>query len=171
MRIFITGASGYIGAAVAAEMARYGHDVTALARSQARGQRGALHEVRPVIGAIQDAGNWIDAARDAQVLIHCAAEYSARMAEVDGQAIEALLGAATQAARPRLLVYTSGCWMYGNTGSAAVDESSALRPFPMVAWRVKHEETVLNAALEPADHRHPAGMRLRWPRRSDGSVV
>ena len=145
MRIFITGASGYIGAAVAAALARAGHEVLGLVRSESRGHRGAMSEVRPVTGSLEEPREWLEAARESEVLIHCAAEYSARMAELDGRAVDALLDAARSTGLPRLVVYTSGCWLYGDTGGAAVNESSQLKPFGMVKWRVAHEERILQA--------------------------
>ena len=47
-------------------------------------------------------------------------------------------------------VYTSGVWVLGNTTKG--DESSALDPLPIVAWRAGHEKRVIDsggAALRP----------------------
>lgn len=145
MRIFVTGASGYIGAAVAAALARAGHEVLGLVRSESRGREGAGQEVRPVVGSLEEPRAWIESARESEVLIHCAAEFSPRMAELDARAIDALLEAARSASRARLIVYTSGCWIYGDTGGVAVNEASPLNPFAMVRWRVGHEEKILDA--------------------------
>ena len=149
MRIFITGASGYIGGAVAAALARAGHSVTGLVRSEARAHEAARNEVRAVIGSLEEPRGWLEMARESEVLIHCAAEFSPRMQELDGRAIDGLIEAAKSARRPRLIVYTSGCWLYGNTGGTAVDEAAALTPFPVVTWRVAHEEKILAADSGP----------------------
>jgi len=145
MRIFVSGASGYIGSAVAAELAAAGHDVLGLVRSESRGVRGAIHEVRPVIGSIENPDTWADAAAHCQILIHCAAEFSPRGAELDSEAVDAMVDTAKRGGLPRLIVYTSGCWVYGNTGDAAADESAVRTPFAAVAWRPEHEDRVLRA--------------------------
>lgn len=149
MRIFVAGASGYIGSAVTAELARAGHQVLGLVRTQARGHRIAINEVQPVIGDMQTPESWLPAARNCQVLIHCAVEYSPEGPELDARTGSALVDAATAAGLPRLIIYTSGCWVYGNTGPEAVDESSPLNPFPVVAWRPEHEQQILRADSGP----------------------
>ena len=52
MRIFLTGATGYIGSAVLDAMLRAGHDVTALVRDPEKAERVALRGVQPVIGEL-----------------------------------------------------------------------------------------------------------------------
>ena len=43
-------------------------------------------------------------------------------------------------------MYTSGVWVYGNTGSRAADETTVPAPPKLVALRPAHEQLVLNAA-------------------------
>ncbi len=45
----------------------------------------------------------------------------------------------------RRLVYTSGCWLLGNTGDEPAAEDAATDPPELVAWRVGHEKRVLDA--------------------------
>src|SRR5260370_29906535 len=44
-------------------------------------------------------------------------------------------------------VYTSGVWVYGNTGDRETDEESPLNPIALVAWRPTAERIVLDAAV------------------------
>ena len=53
MKVFITGATGYIGFSVASAYRRAGHEVWGLVRSEEKARRVARHEIRPVIGAMQ----------------------------------------------------------------------------------------------------------------------
>lgn len=145
MNIFITGASGFIGAAVATALSRAGHQVHGLTRSADKGARLAAQEVLPVIGGLDQPEAWAGVARGCQVLIHCAAEYSARLWELDRKAMEGLLQIATSAELPRAVIYTSGVWVYGDTGSEAVDEASPLKPLAMSRPRVATEALVLAA--------------------------
>jgi nucleoside-diphosphate-sugar epimerase len=145
MRVFVTGASGYVGGAVAAALARAGHEVSGLVRSPAAAGRLAAVEAIPVTGDMSEPDILRAAARDADAIVHCAAEWSARFHELDRLATSALLEEAATGDRPRLFVYTSGVWLYGDTGSRAVDEASPLAPPGVVAPRVEVERMVLTA--------------------------
>ena len=49
MRIFLTGATGYVGSAVLDALLRAGHSVTAMVRDPERAERLSLRGVQPVI--------------------------------------------------------------------------------------------------------------------------
>jgi nucleoside-diphosphate-sugar epimerase len=72
MRVFVTGASGHIGSSVVPELQRAGHEVLALARSDASAQRleGAGAEVVP--GDLDDLDVISKAVADADGVIHLA---------------------------------------------------------------------------------------------------
>jgi len=145
MRIFVTGATGTIGGAVAATLAAAGHEVLGLVRSEERGRVAASHEVLPVVGDLADPASFAAAAAECQVLVHCAAEASERFHELDRRTVAALIDAARRPELPRLLVYTSGVWLYGDTGDAVADETTPLRPPALVAPRAETEQVVLGA--------------------------
>lgn len=145
MRVFITGATGYIGNAVAANLARAGHEVYGLARSAEKGQRLFAIEVTPVIGEMAKPETYMAAADKCQVLIHCAAEYSAQNAELDRRTVNELLKSANKSEQPRLFVYTSGVWVYGSTGLTAADESTRLNPPAVVSKRAENEGIIVAA--------------------------
>ena len=146
MKVFVTGASGYLGHAVAAELARAGHEVVGLIHTQTKAPRLAADEVRPVIGDMAEPEGWLDAARSCQAMVHCAAEMSSRFHDLDRATIDGLIGTARSANAPRLLVYTSGVWLYGDTGDGMADESSTPAPPGMVARRVETERALLGAS-------------------------
>ncbi len=145
MKIFVTGATGYIGSAVAAAFARAGHTVFGLARTPAKAARLAAAEVLPVAGSLEDPAGWRAAADGCQVLVHCAVEYSPRQWALHEKTLEAFLASARAAGAPRTLLVTSGVWVYGTTGPAAADESSPLAPPPLVAARPAFDRKVLAA--------------------------
>ena len=145
MRVFVTGATGFIGGAVAAACERAGHEVWGLVRDKNKARRVEEAEIRPVFGALDDPASYSAAARDCHVLVHCAAESSARQWDLDRSAIETLLDAARSAGTVRKVIVTSGVWLYGDTGSQMVDESSPLNPPAPVAQRPGHEQMVLAA--------------------------
>ncbi len=73
-------------------------------------------------------------------------DYEAETVAADHAAVETLLDAARQA-REGTLVYTSGCWVLGNTGDVPADERApTANAAELVAWRPAHERKVLDAA-------------------------
>jgi len=146
MKVFITGATGYIGFAVSAALRRHGHRVWGLARNEAKAGRLARHEIAPVIGNLADPKSYADVAAQCSVLIHTAFDYVAEGVARDKRAIETLLEAGRRGAQPKTVIFTSGAWVYGDTGDQMVDETTPLNPIKLVAWRPAHEELVLRAS-------------------------
>lgn len=147
MRIFLTGATGYVGSAVLDALRRGGHDVTALVRDPEKAERVSLRGVQPVLGDLAKPVSYTAAAEACDSIVHTALESSKRGQKVDRQAVEALLGAAIRRAakgQPVSVIYTSGVWVLGNTSGAAA-EDAPVRPIPLVAWRPEHEKLVLDA--------------------------
>lgn len=145
MRVFITGATGYIGFNVAMEFRRSGHEVFGLARSAVKAQPLLHNEIRPVIGSMEEPGSYLKAAASCSVLIHAASDASAQ-AEMDRKTIEALASTANNGAQPKTLIYTSGVWVHGDTKCEYIDETCPLAPAKLVAWRPALEQLALNAA-------------------------
>jgi nucleoside-diphosphate-sugar epimerase len=144
MRIFLTGATGYIGSAVQDALLRAGHDVTALVRDPEKAERVSLRGVRPIVGDLSKPTSYAVPAENADAIVHTAYEYSKRGDKVDRQAIETLMGAASRRAgsgHAATFVYTSGVWVLGSSPSQ-MDETSPLNPTPLVAWRPEHEALV-----------------------------
>jgi nucleoside-diphosphate-sugar epimerase len=148
MRIFLTGATGYIGSRVLDALVRAGHSVTALVRDANRGRAVASRGATPVIGDLGAGDSWLDAAKPHDGWIHAAFEPTARGPEVDRAAIETILSAArARTDEPGLVVYTSGIWVLG-PAPTGVDETADPNPIPLVAWRPPHERLVLDAARQ-----------------------
>ena len=142
MRIFLTGGTGYIGAAVLDALVRGGHTVDALVRNSEKAEQVQARGGRPVLGDLGNPATYADAAAAADGAVHAAFEYSNRGPQVDTTAIETLL---RQSERPdRFVIYTSGVWILGATPAPA-DESADINPIDLVAWRPAHERQVLDA--------------------------
>lgn len=144
MRVFVTGATGYIGMNVALALRRAGHEVWGLVRSHEKATKLTRHEIHPVIGSIEDTSSYLPAAERCNILVH-AADDKSNAETADRMAIESLLSLGSKGPQPKTFVYTSGVWVYGNTGNAAVDETSRLDPVKLKPWRPMHEEMVLSA--------------------------
>jgi nucleoside-diphosphate-sugar epimerase len=145
MRIFLTGATGYIGAAVLDAFVRSGHQVDALVRNSVKAARVQARGATPVLGDLTAPASYADAAAAAEGIVHTALDESPRKADVDGQVIDTLLASATASKSVECLIYTSGIWVIGPTSSPA-DETAPLNPAEISSWRVGHEQRVLAAA-------------------------
>jgi nucleoside-diphosphate-sugar epimerase len=144
MRVFITGATGFVGGAVAEAFRRRGHRVAGLTRTAAKGRALAEREIEPALGDMKDPASYAGASQAADVLVHCAAEYTADYQGLDRRTVDAFIALA-KGSRARTIVYTSGVWQYGATGSEPVDETSAFEGKPLAPWRSEHEKLVLAA--------------------------
>jgi nucleoside-diphosphate-sugar epimerase len=150
MRIFLTGASGYIGSAVLEAALRAGHQVTALVRDPEKAEHASQRGASAVVGELSRPASYATAAEQCDAVIHTAFEQSKRGQKVDRQAIETLMATAGRRAdvgQPACVVYTSGVWVLGNTQGAAAEEAP-LNPTPHVSWRPEHESLVLDGSRD-----------------------
>jgi nucleoside-diphosphate-sugar epimerase len=146
MRIFLTGATGYIGSAVLDAFIKHGHEVSALVRDANRGRTVKARGAHPVVGDLGEGATWRDAAEGQDAWVHTAFESSPRGPAVDALAIDTILASAgRRAERPGVFVYTSGVWVLGPTHAPAA-EDARVNPLALVAWRPAHEARVLEAA-------------------------
>jgi nucleoside-diphosphate-sugar epimerase len=155
MRIFLTGATGYVGSAVLDALLRGGHDVTALVRDNEKAARVAERGGRPVIGNLADAQSYRAAADAQDGYVHTAYDASSgRGPAIDRLAIDVMLAAAR---RPRtagrngpvnrFVIYTSGVSVLGRTPEPA-SEDAPLNPIPLVSWRPEHEELLIKSGTD-----------------------
>lgn len=149
MKVFVTGATGFIGNAVAARISAAGHEVWGLTRSDDKAVCLAGGEIRPVVGNMDRPESFVQIAADCQVVIHCAAEMSERFLALDRKMVETLLAALRESNRPTMLIYTSGVWVYGNLADECVDETSQVRPPEFVQQRAACETFVLSCNKQP----------------------
>ena len=153
MRIFLTGATGYIGSAVLDALVRAGHDVTALVRTKEKAKRVAKRGAHPVIGDLADPESFRTEAEAQDGYVHTAYDSrSGRGPAIDRAVLETIL---TAVRRPRttgsvvparrFVIYTSGVWILGRSPEPAT-EDSPINPIELASWRPTHEQLVLDAA-------------------------
>jgi nucleoside-diphosphate-sugar epimerase len=153
VRIFLTGATGYIGGAVLDALVRGGHDVTALVRDNQKAARIAARGGHPIIGNLAAPGSFRAAADAQDGYIHTAYDSTSNGGpSVDRASLDVILAGAKRRRTPastapkkRFIIYTSGVWVLGAAPEPAT-EDSPINPVPLVAWRPEHEQLVLRAA-------------------------
>ena len=147
MRIFLTGATGYIGAAVLDAALRANHQVTALVRTPQAADALAARGATPVLGDLKTVKSYRGPAEAHDAYIHTAADSSPQREEVDRKALDILLSAASASAKtsPVSFVYTSGMWVLGSNAQP-MDETAQPNPGQLLGWRPAHEQIVLQAS-------------------------
>ncbi len=150
MKIFLTGATGYIGSVVLDVLVRGGHEVTALVRDVEKAKGLAERNVHAVVADLANPSSYEDDARGHQGYIHTAFDGSPRGPEIDRLTIETLIDCARLSARRAgadrsVFLYTSGVWVLGSSPQPLTEEAQ-LAPAAYSAWRAPHEQVVLGAA-------------------------
>lgn len=144
MNVLLTGATGYIGHAIATALQSSGHSVLGFVRSEFSARKLDQIGVRSFKGDIQDSHSLSDATREVDAVIHAAATGDEQMAGAERQAVETLLSAL--AGTGKSFIYTTGTWLLGHTGERIADENTPLDPTPLIAWRAELESQVIAAA-------------------------
>jgi nucleoside-diphosphate-sugar epimerase len=110
MRIFVTGASGWIGSAVVPELLGAGHEVVGLARSEESAKRLEASGADVVLGDLDDPEGLAKAAADSDGVIHLAFQHElafggnfAAAGAADRRAVEAMGAALADSDRPFVL--------------------------------------------------------------------
>ena len=156
MHVFVLGGTGTIGSAVVAELVDRNHQVLALSRSEPSDTRLRAAGATPLRGDLTRPRPWVDAALSCDAIIQVAATFGDDMGDVDACAMNALIAAAAQRPAPTRLIYTGGCWLYGETGDRIASEHDAFDPLPAFAWMVKHADRLLRAPNLRTAILHPA---------------
>jgi len=142
VKVFVTGASGYIGGSICAGLVRDGHEVLGLVRSEERAEQVRAHGIEPVIGTLEDADVLTSAAQSADAVIN-AADAAHR------GAAETLLAAL--AGTNKGLIQTNGTSIIadlskGKGGGKIFEEDTPFEPLPGRAERAALNTLVLDAA-------------------------
>jgi nucleoside-diphosphate-sugar epimerase len=139
--VFVTGASGYIGSAVARTLLAHGHRVRGLARSDAAADRVRAAGAVPVRGSLTDLPVLAAAAAAGDAVVHTAAAVGDDRPQIDAAAVRAMLGAMAGGA----FVTTTGA-PRTRSSRVPVGEDDTAEPVGPLAWLAEAEHRVLTAA-------------------------
>jgi len=142
MQIFITGANGFIGGAVASALIADGHTVRGLVRSKAKADAVAAYGVEAVVGSLDDAALLQAEARAADAVVNAAS--SDHRGAVEGL-IAGLAGSS------KALIHSSGSSIVadlamGEPSDRIFHEGTPIEPHADKAARVAIDRLVLGAS-------------------------
>jgi nucleoside-diphosphate-sugar epimerase len=161
MKIFLTGATGYIGSVVAEKLIEKGHQVVALARSERSALKSETLGMEVVFGDLDDLPVLIAATKKVDAVIHAGFKRSEHgfLASMKNEknTVGALLEGLKDSGKP--IIYTSGTGMLGDTAKIMVDEQTPTKidlddhtieekdeMAQATVQRMKSERDVLNAS-------------------------
>lgn len=131
VKIFLTGATGFIGSATTRRLTDQGHELTCLVRDTTRAGEVLGRGCTLVEGDLATPpSRLVEMIDDHEAVIHNAGIYEVGVTPARADDLKAanitgtanLLGAALEAGTPKV-VYVSTCAVFGNTNGKAVDES------------------------------------------------
>jgi nucleoside-diphosphate-sugar epimerase len=142
MRIFLTGANGFIGGAAAAALIADGHTVRGLVRDEAKGAVVATHGIEPVIGSLDDTALLQAEARASDGVVNAASS------DHRG-AIDALIAGLAGSGKP--FIHTSGSSVVadramGEPSDRIFHEDTPIEPEPERVARVAIDRLIQDAS-------------------------
>jgi nucleoside-diphosphate-sugar epimerase len=141
MKVVLTGATGFVGSHVLADLYKHGHEVTALVRDDAQADTVAARGATPVVVDLYDRPAVARLLGNADGAIHTASPGDATSADLDSAVVDAVTGAFAGTGKPYLQI--SGLWIYG--ANPAITETSPFNAPAMVSWKEPIERRVLGA--------------------------
>ncbi|MGI9484218.1 MAG: NAD-dependent epimerase/dehydratase family protein [Hyphomicrobiales bacterium] len=190
MKIFVLGASGYIGSAVIEELRAHGHNVIAQTTRKKAAEQLEADGFEVVVGKMEKPEKWLKAAIKADAIVQIANTFDDDAGAVESAMFRALQNALEEKNRKIRLIYTGGCWLFGKTGDETAAEGDEYNPLkgdeysvrrckklkksdvfetiivhPAMVW--DREGGVLKSMLESARTGKPVrvvnGPEVRWP--------
>ncbi len=178
MKIALTGANGFIGSHILAELQSHGHEVTALVRDDAGAAVVTAKGATPAIVDLYDRPVVVKLFSDSDGAVHTASPGDETSANLDSAVVDAAIEAFGANGKP--YAHIAGLWTFGSNTS--ITEESPFKPAGMVAW----EPPILQRILETLAMRGIVivssvaygdggggvpGVLLGSPRDSDGNLI
>lgn len=145
MKVFVTGATGYIGGSLAEKLVTSGHEVTGLARSAEKAALLTTRGIVPVVGTLDDPDILTETAQTADAVVHAAS------ADHPGSVVT-LVTALERSGKT--LIHTTGSSIVADhadgdhAAATPLTEDSYFEPVPHRRPRVDMNRYVRQAAFE-----------------------
>lgn len=151
MRVLLLGATGFIGQAILSELlASDCHEVVALVRSKDAAKKVSAAGAAFINGSIDDPNSWVEEIKNFDAIIHVAATFMDDMGDVDRKLVKAIINANQGRKNPIRILYTGGCWLYGDTGGQEYDEKNSFYSINAFQWMIDNWALLSSAEdIEP----------------------
>jgi nucleoside-diphosphate-sugar epimerase len=141
MKVALTGATGFIGSHVLAELQGHGHQVTALVRNDTEADTVTARGASAAVVDLYDRAAVVKRLSEVDGAVHTASPGDATSADLDSAVVDAAIDAFGTTGKPFLAI--SGLWVYGS--NTAITEDSPFQAPAMVAWKEPIERRILGA--------------------------
>jgi len=141
MKVALTGATGFIGSHVHAELQGHGHQVTALVRNDTEADTVTARGANAAVVDLYDRAAVVKRLSEVDGAVHTASPGDATSADLDSAVVDAAIDAFGTTGKPFLAI--SGLWVYGS--NTAITEDSPFQAPAMVAWKEPIERRILGA--------------------------
>lgn len=139
MKVALTGATGFVGSHILAELQKHGHEVTALVRDDAQAESVGASGANCAVVDLYDRSAVVGLFTRTDGAIHVASPGDATSANLDNAVVDAAIDAFDGTGKPYL--HISGLWIYGD--NLSISEDSPIQAPALVAFREPIERRVL----------------------------
>lgn len=149
MKVFIFGATGYIGYAVTRAAVDRGWDVFGLVRSTASAE--LLREIgaKPVHGDLTRPETWSSIVQGCDAVVQLAAAFGGDLGAADAIWTDSIIRICQQRQTPLRVIYTGGCWLYPAREDPPLTEADQFDPLPAFNYMVEHRDRLHRAGVAP----------------------
>ncbi len=155
MKVFVTGATGFVGKAVIKALHQRDHEVVGLVRDANKGQALEQFGVTLVVGDMLKPASYEGVVSTVDAMIHTAqygiqGRFTRKKFEQIEQADVLMTRTLSRAclAHDKKLLYTSGVFNYGDHGNEWITEQTPLHPSPLGEAHTKMVEELLPLSRE-----------------------
>jgi nucleoside-diphosphate-sugar epimerase len=139
MKIALTGATGFVGSHILAELVSHDHEVTALVRDDTEATSVTANGATPAIVDLNDRPAVVKLFDDADGAVHTASPGDETSAKLDSAVVDAAVEAFGATEKP--YAHISGLWVFGPNTS--ITEESPYNAPAMVAWKEAIDQRIL----------------------------
>jgi nucleoside-diphosphate-sugar epimerase len=139
MKIALTGATGFVGSHILAELVSHDHEVTALVRDDSEAATVTANGATAAVVDLYERPAVVKLFGGSDGAIHTASPGDETSAKLDSAVVDAAIEAFGENGKP--YAHISGLWIYGPNTS--ITEDSPYNPPAMVAWKEAIEQRIL----------------------------